>query len=339
MRRIVVLGGSGFVGQALVDLLLGAGHEVLVVSRQAANTAVQRPGLGFMTGAVADAGQMRRAIEGADAVYHLATGGGNAWTDFERDFVRGTHNVADACFEHGVRRLIYTSSIAALYLGTRGPINQDGKVDSHSLRRSHYSRAKIAAEEVLADLRATKELPVVILRPGVVMGRGGTLNHGGIGQWPVDTCCVGWGRGNTPLPFVLVSDVAEALVAALDAPGIEGQAFNLAGDVWLSAREFVDILATRSVRNFRFYPQSLIKMQLLEIGKWLLKCAARKPDNSFPSFHDMQSRTLRSQLDCSAAKRLLNWRPNDRLEVFIREAIDVHLEQIPDGDLRLTYAG
>ncbi|MGH9613796.1 MAG: hypothetical protein ACRD4P_12010, partial [Bryobacteraceae bacterium] len=119
-------------------------------------------------------------------------------------------------------------------------------------------------------------------------------------------------------------------------PGIEGMAFNLAGDQRPTAREFVAEIARRSYRDFRFYPQSLIKMQAIEIFKWLMKVAARKPGNSFPPFRDLKSRGLVSQLDCSAAKKKLGWRPNTSLEHFYAEAVDVHLKPIPLGDLRLT---
>jgi nucleoside-diphosphate-sugar epimerase len=175
---------------------------------------------------------------------------------------------------------------------------------------------------------------VVIVRPAIVVGRGSSHCHSGVGQWPADTCCLGWGRGKHPLPFVLVEDAARALAAAKDVPGIEGQCFNLAGDVRLSAKEFLSLLRERSLRNFRFYPQSLWKMQAIEILKWGLKVAARKPDNPWPSFRDLKSRSMRAPMDCALAKRVLGWKPTQSLEVFLGEAIDGNLSRIPPGDLR-----
>ena len=288
---------------------------------------------------MADAAAISDSIAGSQAVVYLATGGGATWSDFERDFVGGARNVGQACLRHAVRRLVYTSSTAALYLGRKMTIDESAGVDGTGAGRGMYSRAKIMAEGLLQEMRATSQLPVVVVRPGVVVGRGGMLNHSGIGLWPSDTCCIGWGRGNTPLPFVLVDDVARAIVSALDTPAIEGMCFNLAGDVNLSAREFVRLLAERSFRNCRFYPQSFAKMQLLEIGKWLLKHLARKRDNPFPSYRDLKSRSMRSQLDTSAAKKFLNWSPNRSREVFIAEAIESHCPPPPAGDLRLTLSG
>ena len=82
--------------------------------------------------------------------------------------------------------------------------------------RNYYARAKALSEQVLMELHREQGLPVVIFRPGIVIGRGGSPLHWGIGMWSFDAVCQLWGRGTTPLPLVLVEDVASALVAALE---------------------------------------------------------------------------------------------------------------------------
>ena len=62
-------------------------------------------------------------------------------------------------------------------------------------------------------------LPVVIFRPGIVIGPGSSPLHWGVGMWSHDAVCQLWGRGRTPLLLVLVDDVARALVAALTRAG------------------------------------------------------------------------------------------------------------------------
>jgi peptidoglycan/LPS O-acetylase OafA/YrhL len=58
------------------------------------------------------------------------------------------------------------------------------------------------------------------MRPCIVVGSGGRLDHGGIGRWPSQTTLVAWGKGQNKMPFVLVQDVAQAMYLALDAPDI-----------------------------------------------------------------------------------------------------------------------
>jgi nucleoside-diphosphate-sugar epimerase len=333
--EVAVIGGSGFIGRPLCRILADSGYQVRAISRGGAGRAVD--GIRHLRGDVADAAAMRTATAGAAAVVHMSTGGGNTWADFDRDFVQGARHVAEACLEQGVPRLVYVSSIAALYLGGRAPVTCSTPPDPEPASRSLYARAKIEAERVLREYRG-RGLPLVIVRPGVVMGAGGILTHSGIGYWASDLCCLGWGMGNTPLPFVLVEDVAKALAVCVAMPGIEGEAFNLVGDVRIPAGQFVDLLGRRLRRRFRFYPQPLGKLQALEIAKWLVKCAARKADNPFPSYRDLKSRSLRAPIDCAHAKRVLGWTPNRDPERFLAEAVMPYGSEIWKGDLRLAAA-
>jgi nucleoside-diphosphate-sugar epimerase len=167
-----------------------------------------------------------------------------------------------------------------------------------------------------------------------VVGEGGLLSHSGLGMWPSPTRCVGRGAGDTPVPFVLVKDVVDAFVAAMDAPGIEGLAFNLAGDVRPTAREFVRTIGERTARDFRFVPRPLAAQQALEVVKWLVKAAGRKKDNPFPSWHDLKSRTMARWIDNRLAKRRLGWVPTSDPKAFLDEAIGPHVRPMAEGDLR-----
>ena len=125
--------------------------------------------------------------------------------------------------------------------------------DRQPEKRANYGRAKALAERIAIE----DGFPAVILRPAIVVGRGSAPTHSGVGFWPSDLCCIGWGQGNHPLPFVLVDDVARAMVLAGDVPGIEGKSYNLAGDVRPTAREYMRLLAERSLRLYEFYPRSV----------------------------------------------------------------------------------
>jgi len=69
---------------------------------------------------------------------------------------------------------------------------------------------------LLSEIHEKRGLPLVILRPGIVIGRGGNPFHWGVGRFSENICEV-WGDGLNKLPFVLVSDVASALIKAMDA--------------------------------------------------------------------------------------------------------------------------
>ncbi|MBV9407140.1 MAG: NAD(P)-dependent oxidoreductase [Acidobacteriaceae bacterium] len=337
--KVVVVGGAGFIGRRLTKLLLETGNRVTVVSRSAGSRRSHHPRLEYQTGNVSDAARMLEITEGASAVYELSLGGGQHWADYEREVIGGAVNCARACLHHGVRRMIYASSIAALYLGRGGNIRDTDANDANHPKRGMYSRGKSLAERKLFEMHVRDGLPVVIFRPGVVVGPGGALAHYAIGERPSDTCILGWGRGNHPLPFVLVDDVAQAMFLAKDAPGVEGMSFNLVGDVRPTAAEYVQYLRQRTLRNFRFYPRSVWLIQAAELTRWSAKKLARKRDNVLSPYRDLKTLTMTTQFDCSESKRLLHWKPVADREEFLRQAIDSLLTPIPAGDLRLEKAG
>lgn len=333
MGNVVVIGGSGFIGKALVAQLVKKDVLVMVVSRSAGGRR-DTPGVQYRSGDVTDAACMLELLEGATVVYDLSMNLGATWEECERYCVGGARNVAQACLKHGVSRLIYTSSISALYMGAGGTMDESAGPDSQLLKRGFYPRSKILAERLLLEMHAKEGLPVVIFRPGVVLGTGGALVHGALGDVPSPTCISGYGNGKHRLPCVLVDDVASALVLAKDAPAIEGRTFNLAGDVRPTAAEYVALLRERTKRDFRFYSRSVWSMGLAEWSRWALKALARKSDNSAVPYRDTKSVAMATDLDCSLAKRLLGWKPVADRDEFIRRAIDCNVRPILPGDLR-----
>ncbi len=123
--------------------------------------------------------------------------------------------MAEAALAAGVERFVYVSSIAALYCGPdcgRPLLDDSVETDPRPGGREIYSRGKMEAERALLTLHRERGLPLVIARPGVVLGEGTPLQHSGLGLWVRDNHCVGWGQGDHPLPVVGVDDVADALV-------------------------------------------------------------------------------------------------------------------------------
>jgi nucleoside-diphosphate-sugar epimerase len=322
---VVILGGAGFIGRALAAGLRGKVAELRIVSRGAA--APDEPGVRYMRGDVLDAARMAEVIEGATAVYQLTLEG--RYTD-------GARNVAEACVRQGVRRLVFASTSDALNLSRRGVIYETEGPDPHPELRNDYSRGKAESEKLLRGYMDRNNLGVVIMRPCLVVGQGGRLAHGGIGRWPTQTTLVAWGNGRNKMPFVLVEDVAQAMELALDAPGIEGKAFNLAGDVFLSAREYASLAAERSLRNIRCVPSSLFFYAANCMVKGRLKALLTRQPADYTTYYDAASSGMRTFVDNSQSKQLLGWKPNDSLEVFIREVIDRHVEPIHPDDLRLS---
>jgi nucleoside-diphosphate-sugar epimerase len=179
----------------------------------------------------------------------------------------------------------------------------------------------MASEELLGKMHKGQGLPVVILRPGIVIGRGGSPFHWGVAMWWHDAVCQTWGPGRNKLPLVLVEDVALGLIAAIDTPGIEGRSFNLVGDPCMSAQEYLDELDRCGNFRIRRHTTPIIQFYLIDLLKWVAKVALRFPDRHFPGYRDWETRTLIARFDCAAAKTDLGWKPvTDRGE-YVRKGI------------------
>ena len=171
--RILVTGGGGFLGQALCRGLVERGHQVLSFNRGHYPQLAQL-GVGQIRGDLADANAVSHAIAGVDAVFHNAAKAG-AWGSYQSYFdanVTGTRNVIAACQQHGVGKLVYTSTPSVTHRATH-PVEGLGadQVPYGEDFQAPYAATKtIAEQEVLAA--NSPQLATVALRPRLIWGPG-----------------------------------------------------------------------------------------------------------------------------------------------------------------------
>jgi predicted dehydrogenase/nucleoside-diphosphate-sugar epimerase len=325
---IAIIGGTGFIGSHLVQrLAVDQGLRVGVMARNVRNLApaLIHPNVTVVRGDVRRKDDVARFIANSSVVIGLAHGGGGkSYAEIRDGMVGGAETIARTCLLHGVKRFIHVGSIASLYLGPQqGAVTGSTPPDPQSDSRADYARAKAECDRMLLAMHRDESLPVCILRPGLVVGEGTSPFHSGLGFYNNEQHCMGWNAGRNPLPFVLVEDVAQAIVAAVMAPEIEGKCFNIVGDVKPSAREYTAELARALGRPLRFHPHSATNLWLVELGKWLLKRLGGRVV-PVPSKRDLLSRGLMATFDCRDAKAALGWSPVSDREVFLDRAIRVH---------------
>jgi nucleoside-diphosphate-sugar epimerase len=321
-----VIGASGFIGKELVRQLTAAGHatRVLVRGRGRLPASMQTDMLDVVEGDAGRQADLDTALVGITHVYHLARPVVKTWREYQQQDVAVTRLVGERCLAAGVKRLIYTGTIDSYYAGARaGTITEATPLDLKIDRRNLYARAKAHGEALLMAMHRERKLPLVIARPGIVIGRGGSPYHWGVGMWHHGAICRLWGDGQNPLPLVLVEDVAAALVRMLDAPNLEGESFNLIADPCLSGREYITELERAAKVKLDVRPTTSSKFYFADMVKWFIKVLIRHPERRRPSYRDWESRTQLARFDCSKAKRILNWQPvSDRDEMVRRGIIE-----------------
>jgi nucleoside-diphosphate-sugar epimerase/predicted dehydrogenase len=320
---VLVIGGTGFIGRALVRQLLKGGHSVRVLARNPGAAAeLADMGVELVKGDFSDLHSVDSALRGIESVFHLARGYGNTWPEYEKYDVEPTRRVAELCIEHGVKRLYYASSIAIYDAGHRGKsIRESTAPVPAMLRANPYSRSKAENEALLLELHRARGLPVVIFRPGIVLGPGGSPYHWGVAAWPYSSVARLYGDGNNPLPIVLVDDVADAMVRGMDTPGIEGESFNLTAEPCITANEYLDELERHAGIKVRRVPTAPWRSYGEAVVKWAIKSMARNGTSARPSYSNSRGQTFCSTFDAKKSRETLGWEPTDSRQVIVKHGI------------------
>lgn len=167
--HICVTGGAGFLGRYLVEQLLGKGHTVRVFTR-GEYPELHRLEVEIERGDVRDAAAVKRACAGTEAVFHVAALPGiwGKWETYHSINTLGTENVLQACHQHGIGRLIYTSSPSVVYDG-KPHLNADETLPYPARYLCHYPHSKALGEQAVLAANSSN-FSTVALRPHLIWG-------------------------------------------------------------------------------------------------------------------------------------------------------------------------
>jgi UDP-glucose 4-epimerase len=226
--RTLVTGGCGFIGANLVPMLVGRGADVRILDNfsLAGPDRVAGTGADIVEGDIRDREAVARAMDGVEAVIHLAAFGNvvdsvaEPYENFDVN-ARGTLNVLSGAAAAGVRRFVFASTGGAL-IGDATP-----PVDEHSLPRpiSPYGASKLSGEGYCHAFRGSYGLETVALRFANVYGPRSEHKKGAITAW-IKRALKGqplvlYGDGSASRDFLYVEDLCRGILAAYDAPEIQ----------------------------------------------------------------------------------------------------------------------
>ena len=320
----MVIGGTGFIGRALTRRLVADGRDVRVLSRGRYGPFPDLPDNVETVGvSLHDTDGMAKAMDGIEVVFNLARSLEDTWDAALKNDVGVSVGIAEAALKAGVKRLVYTGTIASYDMSnptTR--ITEDTGFPADMTARNMYARSKAECERRLLEMHRSRGLPLVIARPGIVVGAGGPLQHWGIGRWHGAGAVRIWGPGFNKLPFVLIDDVADGLVRMIDNDAALGESFNLVGDVQLSARQYFDAIHKELGARIRVSPANLNLLYAADAVKYVLKkYALRRHGVARPSLADWKSRAHFSPFVNEKPKAMLGWTPESDPQTFVRQAI------------------
>ena len=227
MKKILVIGASGFVGKHIAKVLLADGHAVRCLARNLAKVEeLATAGCEITEGDISDLTSMQCALKSVDAAYisihtispqHANT----ASQDFIDVEMNGLKNIVAACQEQGVRRLIYLTSLG---------IAPDAP--------SAWTRGRWKTEQFLLN----SGLDVTTIRPGMIVGAGGQGFNMMVSQAKRSTAIV-MGSGRKKMSSIAVDDLVYYLVGVLNDPRAYGKCYEVGCDKVLTNDQMIDVVA------------------------------------------------------------------------------------------------
>jgi nucleoside-diphosphate-sugar epimerase len=246
--RVLVTGGTGFLGRPVVRRLVAMGYAVRVLTRTSEKVhAIRDLGAEACVGDVADGSSFGRAIAGCERIVHLAAGTSGSGEDSERATIEGTRNLLGLCEQHRVARLVYVSScsvygVADYMAGEK--VTEACGLERFPEKRGHYTAAKLEAEAFVRKFMQRGVLPTVILRPGTIYGPGGEIFPALIGL-NFGALYFVIGMGNYRMPVVFVDNLVDAVVMSMEKDEAVGQIFNVVDAERIDKRMYIDRVVRR----------------------------------------------------------------------------------------------
>jgi len=315
--RILVTGGGGFLGKAIVKRLLERGDRVRSFSR-GNYPELRASGVDIQRGDLADKNAVITAVEGCDAVFHVAAKPGiwGPYRSYYETNVTGTENIIEGCIKTGVSKLIYTSSPSVVFGGD----NMEGINESAPYPKSYlanYPMTKAMAERKVLSANDT-DLATIALRPHLIWGPGDPNFLPRLIERRKAGRLAKVGKQPHPVDCIYIDNVVDAHILAADRlhPGssISGKAYFISQGEPIDIGELMDrIIGAAGLDPIdRTVPASLAYAAgwLLEMIYGMLRLQGEPPMTRFLA----KQLSTAHWFDMSAARKELGYKPAISME-------------------------
>jgi len=240
--RVALTGASGYTGGRLLGTLRGRGNDVTALVRASSVTeGLRRSGATLVEGDLASDEAVRRLVDGADAVVHVAAVYRTAGhpDSYYRDVnVGGTERLLEAAAAVGVRRFVHTSTVGVHGHVENPPADETAPVSPGDV----YQATKAEAEALALDFHRHRGVPVAVVRPGAIYGPGETrllklFRAIARGRYALV------GDGRSFYHPVYIDDLVQGFLLALDREAAVGESFLICGPEYVSQAELAALIA------------------------------------------------------------------------------------------------
>lgn len=320
-KKILVTGGTGFVGANLVRALLRRGEDVTIFSKAKAHPLLKGLGVRIIEGDVRDVKAVEKALSGKEYVYHLAASSVNTKQKKQEIFdvnVGGTKNVLDAALKVRVKKVVYVSSAATLGFSTK--VKPLGEKEIIDFKDNLYAQSKKLAEGRVKDF-ITMGGNASIALPGFVIGAG-EIDPARYGLWG----SISRNRIKFTYPggsgVVAVKDLVNGLILVME-KGKMGERYTLSSG-YVSLYEFYNLIAeVMGKKPIRWKIPRAMYAPMYVLGSVLEKILKNPPlTREAVRWHFNYK-----WVDGSKAKKELGWAPKVSLKEAVQETLSYYNDQ------------
>lgn len=314
--KILVTGGTGFVGRAVCSRLVSDGQAG--ISRTVRSAAEALPGVtDVRIGDIGPETQWARWLTGVDAIVHAAARvhavrdrAEDPLAEYRRVNVAGTVNLARQAMAAGVRRLVFISTIKVN--GERTCRGHAFSADDPPAPADAYSRSKDEAETALRDMAGTGGMDVVVIRPPLVYGPGVQANFLALMRWIHRGSPIPLRRVRNRRSLVARQNLVDLIATCIRHPAAANQVLTVCDDEDVSTCELAARIGAAMQRPIRLVP----------VPVWLLRGAARLVGKGTEA-----DRLLSSlQVDMTKTRRLLGWEPVVSMQTALEQTVQHFLK-------------
>lgn len=323
MTSILVTGATGMVGSAFARRAAELGYQVRAMVRRDSNrSALDGIPVEFVEGDLADPESLPAALADAEIVVHTAAHVGD-WGPAEKyraiNVVALEHMIHAASHSPRLARWVQVSSLGVY--PARHHYGTDESVPADAVGLDGYTRTKAEAEALLNHHVREHKFPAVIVRPGIIYGPGDRhalprfIEKIDTGKMKIV------GRGDRLINNTYVGNLVDAIVLAVEKPGIEGETFNIRDERLVTREEFVNTIADYLGKPHPRRVPEIIPRLLVGPIERIAKLRGRK-DPPFLTRAQIKFMTLNLDYSIAKAKRVLGYKPAVDFREGIRIALD-----------------
>lgn len=326
-RTVLITGGQGFVGRALVDRFADLGFSVICADL---NATAHRKDVRYLKLDIRDADAVLAACEGVDSLIHNASlvhTKHNRVEDVWAVNLGGTENLLAACRAHNIPRMVYISSASAVYEG-RDIENGDETLPYSTLSQAPYADSKIQAEQKVLAFSGTSQTQCCAIRPHVIFGAGdkrfvqAILDKAAKGQLKRAV-----GNRDKLSDFTYIDNLVDAVVAAENklTPGaaVCGQAYFVTNGEPMAFFDFVeDFIVAMGYPPIKGKVPYWLAYGVAAIAEGIdtLKGGTLNAENGLTRF-SVRYMVTHHYFNISKARRDLDWAPQVTLAEGIKRTV------------------